>query len=454
MTSHRLPSFHRRPPRETSPLAALDDDARGRLAAYARAYGLSAEAAAAAVDRAVEAAAQEPWTTTEAAARRALLDDLRREPAARHPPPGDANRLRGALLPAAAAADGGGDWETVPASERAVIAGALFDGPDLIGLARGLGTHRLDVKARARRVLSRLAGEEATGSGLAAVRHMMTGEYALGLVPPDAVAAFRRGLALDPGLQALVAEWDARLAPWLTSAAQAPAPVSVGPEAAPPAPKAPRVPRRRRAGIAAALIALAVLAPAAAAWFVRGDVPTRGDAVLDALPTPRRAVAATGPETTRAAPTPSADRRVAAVGEGSRARSAAVSAPSLDTAATPRAPVVRTAARAPARPAREVEVPPSVTVYLHHGAADPAVAARAAEVAAALRRRGATVELIDSGGLAVSADRLRFFLPADAAAARLLAAAVPSLAVQDFSHYEPRPAPGTLELWLANRPPP
>ena len=453
MTSYRVPSFRRRPARETSPLPVLDDDARERLAAYARAYGLAPDAAAAAVDRAVAAAAEEPWTMPEAAARRALLDGLRRHPAAQRPPPGDPDRLRGALLPTAATDEAGGDWGTVPAGERAVIAGALFDGLDLIGLARGLGTHRLDVKARARRVLSRLAGEEATGSGLAAVRHMMTGEYALGLVPPDAVAAFRRGLALDPGLQTLVAEWDARFAPWLTSTATAPTGPSVAGEAASPAPRGQRPPRRRHAGIAAALVALAVLAPAAAAWFVHGGAPTSGTAVLDALPTPRRAVAATAPETTRAAPSPPADRRLAAVGEITRARVAAVSAPVADTAAAPSARAVQTATRAPAGPARDVELPPSVTVYLHHAAADPTVAARAAEVAAVLRGRGATVELIDNGGLAVRADRLRFFVPADASAARLLAAEVPSLAVQDFSHYEPRPAPGTLELWLANRSP-
>jgi hypothetical protein len=452
MTSSRLPSFRRRPTRETSPLAGLDADARARLAAYAQAYGLAADAAAAAVDRAVAVAVEEPWTTPEAAARRALLDDLRRNPAAQRPPPGDPDRLRGPLLPTAATDETGDDWETVPAGERAVIAGALFDGLDLIGLARGLGTHRLDVKARARRVLSRLAGEEATGSGLAAVRHMMTGEYALGLVPPDAVAAFRRGLALDPGLQTLVAEWDARLAPWLTPAAQARAFPAVAAEPAAPAPRPQR--RRRHGGIAAALIALAVLAPAAAAWFVRDGAPTSGEAVLDALPTPRRAVAATTPETARDAPSATAYRYGAAVGEGSRVASAAAGVASAEMAIAPSAPAVRTGARARARPAREVEVPANVTVYLHHGAADPAVAARAAEVAAALRGRGATVELIDNGGLAVSADRLRFFLPADAPAARLLAAAVPSLAVQDFSHYEPRPAPGTLELWLANRPPP
>jgi hypothetical protein len=196
-----------------------------------------------------------------------------------------------------------------------------------------------------------------------------------------------------------------------------------------------------------------VLAPAAA-WLVHGGAPTRGDAVLDALPTPRRAVAATAPEATRAAPAYAAERRLAAVGEGIRARPAAASAAVAETAAAPSAPAAQTAARAAARPAQEVEIPPRVTVYLHHGAADPTVAARAAEVAAALRRRGATVELIDNGGLAVSADRLRFFLPADAPAARLLAAEVPALAVQDFSHYQPRPAPGTLELWLSNQPPP
>ncbi|MFP4359704.1 MAG: hypothetical protein ACLFTG_03355, partial [Alphaproteobacteria bacterium] len=108
------------------------------------------------------------------------------------------------------------------------------------------------------------------------------------------------------------------------------------------------------------------------------------------------------------------------------------------------------ARRASAQPAREVTA--AITVHLHHRAGDPAVAVRAAELAATLRGPGARVELMDAEGAVVSADRLRFFVPDDAAAARLLVDLVPGVALQDFTHYVPQPAPGMLELWLASEP--
>jgi hypothetical protein len=111
---------------------------------------------------------------------------------------------------------------------------------------------------------------------------------------------------------------------------------------------------------------------------------------------------------------------------------------------------VADAARATALPAQEVTA--SIDVHLHHRGADAAVAARADEIAATLRGLGATVELFDAGDRVVNADRLRFFFPSDAAAADVLVEALPATILQDFTHYTPTPAPGTLELWLASTP--
>lgn len=51
------------------------------------------------------------------------------------------------------------------------------------------------------------------------------GEYVLGTLPPDERAAFTRALEGDAGLRALVAEWEARLAPLAVAAP----PVAPGP---------------------------------------------------------------------------------------------------------------------------------------------------------------------------------------------------------------------------------
>lgn len=449
MNADRALSSRRRSTVEPRRAALLDDAAHRRLVALACAYGLAPDAAALAVERAVAAAA-EPWTRPEAAARRRLLDTLRRDPTARRPALGGPERLRGPLVPADASPEPI-DWADVPAGERAVVAGALFDGLDLVGLARALATHRLDVKARARRVLSRLAGEAATGSGLAAVRHMMAGEYALGLVPPDAFAPFQRGLALDPGLQALVAGWDARFAPLLetvAAGADAPPPAVAAVPVRPPPPAVPSG-RKARGAVAIGLVGVALLGVGTAAWFARSDATRRQAVLAETLPAPRRAVAADAGAVTAsvggAPPT-----RLAAASSGERAPSspaapvAALSAPGEP----PASDAVMAARRASAQPAREVTA--AVTVHVHHRAGDPAVAARAAALAATLRGLGATVELMDADGVVVSADRLRFFVPDDAPAARLLVDQVPGVALQDFTHYVPQPAPGMLELWVAS----
>ena len=413
-----------RTPRRRATVPTVAAGARRMLLELARAHGLAPDAAASAVERACSAAGGEPWTTPDAAARRALLDALRRDPACSPPPLGDPKRLDGGAFADGAAVD----WDEVPAGERAVLAGALFDGLDLVGLARALGTHRVDVKARARRALSHLTDDRAAGSGLAAVRHMMAGEYALGLVPPDAFAPFQRGLALDAGLQQLVAGWDARFAPALAPAAGNEGEVTVP------------LRHRARAPIAAALVVLAVGAVGAVTWFAQGEglaLHSR-DVASSTLPALRPAAAATL-EPVQAAARPAPKRLAAAAAD-------------LDVAA--RAPAPPRAAAAPAARravAGPVEAAPlDVTVYLHHREASGAVAERAAELAGRLRGLGAVVELVDNSGLTVTADRLRFFFPADADAATRLADALAPLALQDFTHYHPRPHPGTLELWLAN----
>ncbi len=454
MSSHRAARPPRRPVAEAAPpttlgASALGADARARLVELARRHGLAPAAAGHAVDHAEAAAAREPWTTAEAAARRALLDALRQDPTAGRPELGDARRLTGALPPGAVTTDDDADWDGVPEGERAVFAGAVFDGLDLIGLARALGTHRLDVKARARRVLSRLAGAEATGSGLAAVRHMMAGEYALGLVPPDASAPFQRGLALDPGLQALVAAWDARLAPFHDAtalSAAAGAPRAAAERAPTPTVGAPGRAGGGRRAIAGAIAVVAVLAVGVAGWIANTGTPGAGVPAFDSLPAPRRAPAVLAAEAAASVPVVTAGTEAAAAPARPRPLTPP---PAWAGAATP-ASSVAGADRATALPAREVTA--SIDVHLHYRGADADLTARAGEIAELVRGLGATVELFDAGGLVVNADRLRFFFAGDAAAAEVLVEALPATTLQDFTHYTPTPAPGTLELWLASEP--
>jgi anti-sigma-K factor RskA len=311
-------------------------------------------------------------------------------------------------------------------------------------------------------VLSRLAGEEATGSGLAAVRHMMAGEYALGLVPPDAFTPFQRGLALDPGLQKLVAGWDERFAPWLeTIAVEAPVPASTPltvpvttprPAEAVPA-EAP--PRRGRGGlrVAAASGGVALLALGLGVWLVGGMPEPPPRVAADALPAPRRAEAATfastsGPFRAGEAVHTDAQATAGTVGPAPPAPTAPAVAGLERVVGTPAAMPAR---RATALPPQEVTS--TVTVRIFHRASDPDVAERAGAFAETLDGLGAAVELVATEGLVVSADRLRFFIPADAAAARAVADALPGVVLQDFTHYTPSPAAGTLELWLASEVP-
>lgn len=411
------------------------------LAELARAHGLDAAAAARAVTAAYDAADAEPWTDPGAAARRALLGRLRSAGDTVTPALGDPERL------AAGPTSGPGDievwadlWAELPAGERAVFTGALLDGLDLTGLARALGTHRLEIKARARRVLSRLAGEAATGSGLAAVRHMTAGEYALGIMPPDAAAPYQRGLALDPELQALVARWDALLAPFWTvpgGTAAAP-PARPEPDAAPPAPASRR---RRRVPLVAAGLGLAALAAAGSVVVVDAD---RADRPIVAPATGEAAL----PPATRAAP-------VAAPRPLPGAMVASAIAATVPSPAAPTA--VAAAARAPATARTAVPRPDAVEgaafdldVHVHYATADAGAVERARRLADRLAELGVGVELIDAGSLFVRRDRLRFFRPGESGAVRALATALgDDVEVQDFTDYEPKPTPGTVEFWLA-----
>lgn len=132
--------------------------------------------------------------------------------------------------------------------------------------------------------------------------------------------------------------------------------------------------------------------------------------------------AASGPEAGRSTPVVSTSRAV----------SRADWAPARDDASLP--------------PAAGTDVP---VVHVLHRASAPEMATRARRLIAALRGEGFAVEPIDSGDLVVRSDRLRFFHADDRAAAEAVAAALAEgVGVQDFSHYEPPPPPGTLELWL------
>jgi len=439
-----------------APASAVARDASRRgapgaprpLLELARAYGLDSRAAEQVVGDAVAAAEAEPWTTVEAAARRALLFALRQDPRAVPPAPGSPARLDDATDLVE-----GGEWQDrwagLTEKERTAFAAALLDGLDMTALALAQRTHRLEIKARVRRALSRLVADGALGSGLAAVRRMAAAEYALGIVTTDAVGPFRRGLELDLELQELVAAWDARLAVLLPPAdAHDPAPMHV---AAPS-----RADRAVRRPVAATL--LAVAAPCAVALGVvtmplgmveRAIVSAFAPAEPMTLPAPRRAAAA--------------DMDLAAA-----ERAAAASSSSLAPT-----PVVELAAAAmPARRAPPVAQPVTtqlgaddadtpapadaasvLSVFLHHRADDPELAARAADLAERLRAAGLEVALVDTGGLVVSANRLRFFFAADAAATQTLSARLPlPVQVQDFTHYAPRPTPGTVEFWLSTTP--
>jgi hypothetical protein len=87
---------------------------------------------------------------------------------------------------------------------------------------------------------------------------------------------------------------------------------------------------------------------------------------------------------------------------------------------------------------------------VHYATADAGAVERARRLADRLAELGVGVELIDAGSLFVRRDRLRFFRPGESGAVRALATALgDDVEVQDFTDYEPKPTPGTVEFWLA-----
>jgi hypothetical protein len=94
-----------------------------------------------------------------------------------------------------------------------------------------------------------------------------------------------------------------------------------------------------------------------------------------------------------------------------------------------------------------------VVVHAPTGVADAA----AAEALAALGAAGATASGPIRVNFTISRSHVRYYHPQDAAAAATAAAALPPDPsgpgeARDFTDYAPRPAPGTLEVWLAGAP--
>jgi hypothetical protein len=89
-------------------------------------------------------------------------------------------------------------------------------------------------------------------------------------------------------------------------------------------------------------------------------------------------------------------------------------------------------------------------VHLHYRGGNNGAAVRARLIGQRLEALAFGVEYVPAQGLVVRADRLRFFHPTDAGtAAEIVFSLDGAPELQDFTHYLPRPALGTLELWLA-----
>ena len=96
-------------------------------------------------------------------------------------------------------------------------------------------------------------------------------------------------------------------------------------------------------------------------------------------------------------------------------------------------------------------------VFVHYAgpAGDEVGRGRAERIARVLEDDGYRIGAIRPTGFAIRTSSVRYFHEADrAAAARLRSDLPPSLAestlIMDFTSYEPRPRPGTIELWLAD----
>jgi hypothetical protein len=113
-----------------------------------------------------------------------------------------------------------------------------------------------------------------------------------------------------------------------------------------------------------------------------------------------------------------------------------------------------TAEAAPGAPLEE-----AVRVFIHHTAADALQAVRAGLLADELTREGFAVADIRTVSYKIGSARVRYFFREDLdGARRILRAAGPLMAdgtgeaaprdPDDFTHYEPKPYPGTVEVWL------
>jgi hypothetical protein len=97
-------------------------------------------------------------------------------------------------------------------------------------------------------------------------------------------------------------------------------------------------------------------------------------------------------------------------------------------------------------------------VFIHHTASDRTSAALAGQLADQLRREGYPVVATRQVRFRVTAPGVRYFFPADReAAGRLLRASTRFVAPRngrapatpgDFTHVEPKPRAGTLEIWI------
>lgn len=109
----------------------------------------------------------------------------------------------------------------------------------------------------------------------------------------------------------------------------------------------------------------------------------------------------------------------------------------------------------PATPA-----PSGARVFLHHTAGSAPDAAAARALAEALREQGFEVAAIRKVPFEIRRGSVRYYFDRDAAVARELAAMCNARLAEDpgcargpvdFGHFSPRPAPGTLEIWISSR---
>ena len=106
----------------------------------------------------------------------------------------------------------------------------------------------------------------------------------------------------------------------------------------------------------------------------------------------------------------------------------------------------------------QVAVPPRVRVFVHYGMGNPADEMRARWLAGELEREGFTIAAVRMVPFRIGNGGVRYFFPDDRKDAVRLQTACRQLLDRDprlrgrgpldFTSYQPRPAPGTLEFWL------